>query len=120
MISIDLLISHSSSDDLEKIAASIFEYVDASSVETRTSSNYPPENIYFLGYVQDIQLKISHSDSNDHLDLPYWIVLSSDKLNFDELSTFGKKLADSILIPNGFSVAQIHSFGHSSESRIDF
>src|SRR5262245_27099375 len=55
------------SDDcstLEAVARRVFEVLAVEDWEERFSSNYPPDEHYFAGYAENVELTVSDADSN--------------------------------------------------------
>ncbi|MDC8758487.1 hypothetical protein [Janthinobacterium fluminis] len=70
----DVMFVHSPLPELQEAAFAIFEALGLDVFEERESSNYPPENRYFIGYAANASLKVCRSD-DDRLPHPYWVIL---------------------------------------------
>lgn len=64
---------------LPEFAAKVFSRLGLSQIEERESSNYPPEDRYFIGYAANASVKVCCSDAEEFPEYPYWVVL--DKPN---------------------------------------
>jgi hypothetical protein len=65
---------HSPLPALQEAALAIFQTLGLDVFEERESSNYPPENRYFIGRAANASLKVCCSD-DDRLPHPYWAIL---------------------------------------------
>lgn len=70
----EVMFVHSPLPTLPEAAFAIFQTLGLDVFEERESSNYPPENRYFIGRAANASLKICCSD-DDRLPHPYWVVL---------------------------------------------
>jgi len=85
---------HAHSVDLKTQAEFVFSALGITKFEERFSSNYPPNEHYFLGFGVNASIKVCDSDAEDETDYPYWVVIgnpvpwgsSVDKLPTDSVT----------------------------------
>jgi hypothetical protein len=68
---------------LPEFSACIFSALHLTEFEERESSNYPPDDRYFIGYASNASVKVCHSDDDDFAQYPYWVVLQSPRIQMD-------------------------------------
>lgn len=66
---------HKLSTDLATCASSVFSVLGISTFEERFSSNYPPDDHYFLGHATNASVMVCDSDDENAVDFPYWIIV---------------------------------------------
>lgn len=117
MTHVDLLIGTGGPTSLKDFATRFFEILRLADVELRESENYV-EGHYFIAKNGPKTFRVMLSADIDHLDLPYWIQISSTDaeplraVEIDELAF--------ALIRLGYRVARIVNFGRIDEKRIDY
>ncbi|KQV51511.1 hypothetical protein ASD07_29595 [Duganella sp. Root336D2] len=72
----EVMFVHSPLPALQEAALAIFQALGLDVFEERESSNYPPDNRYFIAYAANASLKVCCSD-DDRLPHPYWVILES-------------------------------------------
>jgi hypothetical protein len=90
------LVPRESASSLGEVAGKVFEALDLSDHEERESSNYPPDEHYFVGYAANASIKVCDSDRSKMPEYPYWLVVSNPA---------SRKKAPSVLKPEPESLA---------------
>lgn len=67
---------HGLSTDLATCARAVFSVLGISNFEERFSSNYPPDDHYFLGLATNASVLVCDSDDEDGVDFPYWVIVN--------------------------------------------
>jgi hypothetical protein len=60
---------------LAEQAAFVFAALGIEQHEERFSSNYPPDEHYFLGHAANLSVTVCDSDGTEMPEYPYWVVL---------------------------------------------
>lgn len=103
---------------LSEFAESVYAMFQISDFEERESSNYV-DGFYFTAVSGTRIFKIMLSNSESHLDLPYWLRVSS----IDESKPFSNEEIDAIgkrLVQHGYKIARIVNPGQKGEQRFDY
>ena len=66
---------HPQATDLQALAGIVFAALGVTGVEKRFSSNYPPDEHYFLGFGTNASVTVCDADDVDGSDYPYWLVI---------------------------------------------
>lgn len=116
---VDLLCASDGYDDLTSFAKAFCSAANLSEYEERESSNYVGD-IYSCAVSGDLKFTMSFSDEQDHRDLPYWIQVSTNAMEQQDLIDFIDQLVRNGLQPAGFHVARVTHLGRKDEHRIDY
>ena len=61
--------------ETQEFASRVFTSLGLTQFEERESSNYPPEERYFIGYAANASVKVCRSDDGEFPQYPFWVVL---------------------------------------------
>jgi hypothetical protein len=115
---INFLAGGNPSHSLSEFAKSVYAEFRISDFEVRESSNYV-DGFYFTAVSGSRIFKVMLSNSETHLDLPYWLRVSridgSEPFSTGEIDAIGKQL-----VQNGYKVARIVNPGQKDELRFDY
>lgn len=105
-----LLFARSTNNDptLPEFAAKVFSTLGLSQSEERESSNYPPEDRYFIGYAANASVKVCCSDAEEFPEYPYWVVLGEPRERVTATETVPLESAQfaEVLSKNGMQLLQ--------------
>ena len=74
----DIFIHQSSGKNIEEFIDKIFSLFNLKKTEERESSNYPPNNRYFIGYGKDNNLTVWDEDSKTLEEYPFVLSLKNN------------------------------------------
>lgn len=69
------LARHADSVDLKAQATLVFSALGITRFEERFSSNYPPNDHYFLGFGVNASVEVCDSDEEGTTEFPYWVTI---------------------------------------------
>ncbi len=115
---LNLLAFNQNSLDLISFATRFFSALDIPQYEQRESSNFP-DGYYVKATSGDLHFVVSSSDEATNEDLPYWIQVSGDFQNPDELRDKVDQIVREKLL-RLFQIAVILNYGKQGEMRIDY
>lgn len=66
---------HKAATNLAEQANMVFGALGILQTEERFSSNYPPDEHYFLGHAVNLSLTVCDADGSDLPEYPYWLAV---------------------------------------------
>lgn len=116
---VDLLCGSSFTPDLRRFAEIFFQKIGIKEYEERSSSNYTGE-LYYTGRNKYLSCEIFLSDEKDHVDMAYYIQITSDTPDEESLATTVGDVVHTKLLPAGFHVVRVINLGKAGEKRIEY
>lgn len=68
---------HAEGVDLKAQATLVFSALGISKFEERFSSNYPPDDHYFLGFGVNASVEVGDADVEGSTDFPFWVTIQA-------------------------------------------
>ncbi|KXX66730.1 hypothetical protein [Flammeovirga sp. SJP92] len=113
----DLFIHKDAGEEMEEFKDKVFSLFNIELIEERKSSNYPPNDRYFVGYGKLKNIKLWDEDSDTLEDYPFVLSLNDNSYKSSEcelpedIIEIAKKLGEigiKNFVPNGNSYWEIN------------
>ena len=103
-----LLFARDSKEDqtLPQFSSRVFAALGLDISEERESSNFPPEDRYFLAYASNASVEVCHSDDDLSEIYPFWVVVKDSRTRMpssQSIPTDPSEVA-TILASSGFQI----------------
>ena len=117
---VDLLGTAGDAGKLQEFAKKFLIAFGVEHFEERSSSSYV-EGLYYLAFKNDVEIKISIYDGDDHEDLPFWVHFYARVLKDSDLVNMVDTFVRDVAIPGGFRFARFLKLGRkASEVRLEY